>query len=118
MRNKNAKSEIKKEQLLSEQAFISYCNRDEASSHTTKLDIDQKFLKAAKKDGFIKPLLKSKELVEQKDGNEKCGQNDIAAVLPHQEILTQILSNERNQGPIHSLAKPTSLWNSTRFSIT
>ena len=71
MRNKNAKSEIKKEQLLSEQAFISYCNRDEASSHTTKLDIDQKFLKAAEKDGFIKPLLKSKELVRQKDGNER-----------------------------------------------
>jgi len=74
MKNENVKSEIKKEQLLSEQAFINYCGYDEASIHggrTSRLDIDQRFIKAAEKDGFIKPLLKSKESVKQKDGNEK-----------------------------------------------
>ena len=74
MKNKNVKSEIKKEQLLSEQAFINYCNYDEASIHggrTSRLDIDQRFIRAAEKDEFIKPLLKLKELVKQKDGNEK-----------------------------------------------
>ncbi|MGB9726690.1 MAG: hypothetical protein ACPLXB_01175 [Minisyncoccia bacterium] len=74
MKNENVKSEIKKEQLLSEQAFINYCNYDEANIHgvrISRLDIDQRFIKAAEKDGFIKPLLKLKELVKREDGNEK-----------------------------------------------
>jgi len=74
MKNENVKSKIKKEQLLSEQTFINYCGYDEANIHggrTSRLDIDQKFIKAAEKDGFIKPLLKSKESVKQKDGDEK-----------------------------------------------
>ena len=72
MKNKNTNPKIKKEQLLSKEAFIRYCISDEASIHTTtKLDIDQKFLKAAEKDGFIKPLLRLKEKVKQRDGTEK-----------------------------------------------
>jgi len=73
MKNKNKKLGIKKEQLFVERAFIDYCNHDKVSSHATskRLDIDQRFLKAATRDGFIKPLLKIKEPIKQNDGTEK-----------------------------------------------
>ncbi len=58
MSKKYEKLEIKKDQLLPERSFISFCDHDEASSHTTsRLDIDQRFLRAAEKDGFIKPFV-------------------------------------------------------------
>jgi len=74
MNRKNEKRKIKKDQLLSEKVFINYCNYDEANVHggrMNRLDIDQRFIRATEKDCFIKPLLKLKELVKQKDGNEK-----------------------------------------------
>lgn len=72
MSKKYEKLEIKKDQLLPERSFIGFCNYDEASSHTTsRLDINQQFLRAAEKDGFIKPLLKIKESIKQNDGTEK-----------------------------------------------
>jgi hypothetical protein len=93
MKNENVKSEVKKEQLLSEQAFINYCNYDEANIHggrVSRLDIDQRFIRAAEKDGFIKPLLKTKELVKQNDGTEKLEM--VSYYSPFQIFLVSELS--------------------------
>lgn len=72
MSKKDEKLEIKKDQLLPEGSFIRFCNHDEASIHaTSRLEIDQRFLRAAERNGFIKPLLKIKESFRQDDGTEK-----------------------------------------------
>ncbi len=72
MNNEEKKAAIKKDQLLSRQGFISHCTYDDASVHTArKLDIDEIFLAAAEKDGFIKPVLKVEENIKQQDGTEK-----------------------------------------------
>jgi hypothetical protein len=64
--------EIKKEQLLNKQSFMSHCNYDNASVHVTrKLDIDEKFLASAEMDGLIKPLMQVEEKVRQQDGTDK-----------------------------------------------
>lgn len=98
MKNEDIKLEIKKEQLLSERAFIGYCDRDEVSSHViTRLDIDERFLKAAEKDGFIKPLLKERGEVKQNDGTEKVEM--VSYYSPYQiyiiaELAKNIIDND------------------------
>lgn len=59
-----------KEQLLPLRAFIEYCSYD---YHRNKiLDcVDEKFIRAAELDGFLKPLLEVKEDTLQKTGRGK-----------------------------------------------
>jgi hypothetical protein len=52
---------IKKEQLIPEREFINHCFSDQHGSLIQKLNIDHRFIEAAEKDGFMKPLLIIKE---------------------------------------------------------
>lgn len=53
--------QVKQGQLLSERAFIRFCN-DDYIEHK-KLDINQDFLRVAEADNFLFPLLQVKEVI-------------------------------------------------------
>ena len=67
--------EIKKEQLLSEGNFIYYCNdsNNRIVTMTGKFHrwVDEKFLRAMEKDGFLKPLLIVEEPVRRQNGQSE-----------------------------------------------
>lgn len=95
MKNKNeASDELKIDQLLSERAFLDYCNFD--YSHHSKLNIDSTFLRAAEKDNFLFPLTEIKEKT-QENGEEK--EISVKYYSPHQIYIVAALSkNQVSEG--------------------
>lgn len=97
MKNKNGKifSSLKKEQLLTENAFIQYCNFDYLNNQ--KLSINNDFLRAAETDHFIHPLLQNEETIKQQDGKEE--KITVNYYSPHQIYIAAVLSkNQINSG--------------------
>ena len=91
MKNKNEVSdEIKIDQLLSERAFLDYCNFD--YSHHSKLSIDSAFLRAAEKDNFLFPLTEIEEKT-QENGEEK--EISVKYYSPHQIYIVAALSKNQ-----------------------
>lgn len=72
MSKKDEKLEIKKDQLLPERSFISFCNHDPANNYVGgRMEITEQFMRAAEKDNIIRPILQFEEKVKQEDGTEK-----------------------------------------------
>ena len=73
--NEVKNTEIKKDQLLSEGNFIYYCNdsNNRAVTMTGKFHryVDENFLRAMEKDGFLKPLLIVEESVRKQNGQSE-----------------------------------------------
>jgi hypothetical protein len=75
MKKKYEKLEVKKDQLLPEWNFIYFCNDDQANSMYgwRRMEVDEQFLRAAEKDGLIKPFFQEEGKVRQRDGSVKDG---------------------------------------------
>src|SRR3989344_4808611 len=86
--------QIIQDQLLSERAFIRFCN-DDYIGHK-KLDINPDFLRAAEADKFLFPLLQVKEIVKE-EGIEKEVLTNYYS--PHQiYIITALSKNQVHDG--------------------
>ncbi len=92
-RVKNA--EIKKDQLLSEDNFIYYCNdsNNRVVTMTGKFHryVEKNFLTAMESDGFLKPLLIAEQSVLQNDGSMK--EQPVHYYSPFQIYIVLQLSN-------------------------
>lgn len=91
MKNKNGDGlpPVKKEQLLSEKAFIHHCIYDYHNNRKLE-EIKPDFLRAAEADGFLKPLLQVEEEVVQEDGLKKLAL--VNYYSPHQIFIIASLS--------------------------
>ncbi len=99
----NATSPLIREQLLPEQAFIGYCNRDEANKYTPwNKQIDPQFIRAAKNEGLLIPLYSAEGSVRQPDGSGKIEMVDFYSPL-QLYIVTELRNNVVRDGV---------LWNS------
>ena len=91
-----------KEQLLPEQAFIGYCNTDDANKYSSgKRFIDARFIRAAKDEGLLVPLHSAEESVRQPDGSEKIESVDYYSPLQFY-IITELRLNVVQDGALWS----------------
>ncbi|MCL6096289.1 MAG: hypothetical protein M1444_01200 [Patescibacteria group bacterium] len=87
---------IKIEQLLSESAFLDYCNSD-FHGHR-KLDITPEFLRALESDNFLFPLIKKKEV--SKDSTEN-NEIEVNYFSPHQiYVVSSFAKNQIHDGQL------------------
>lgn len=92
--------EVRKDQLLSEGNFIYYCNNsnNRVVTMTGKFHrwVDENFLRAIEKDGFLKPLLIIDQLTMQADGSQK--NKSVHYYSPFQiYIVSQLSHNNINE---------------------
>lgn len=97
MRKKNIDivPEVNREQLLGEHTFLEHCKNDYHGK--SKLKVNLEFLRAAKEDGFISPILQVKETTRQEDGKEN--EEVVDYYSPHQiYVITALVHNQLHEG--------------------